>query len=64
MRSIITYGTAALVGAVLLVAIVYGYLPRSATASDANNTMDVLKLEGTIDTKALPQQAIPPEAYQ
>jgi len=64
MRTIF-YGTAILAGA-LLVASVNGHLPRMATAShdNASGTMDVLKLEETIDTKALPRQEIPPEVYQ
>ena len=63
MRNI-SYGTAVLAG-ILLVAIAVGHLPRTATAShDTSETVDVLKLEGTIDTKALPQQEIPPESYQ
>jgi len=64
MRNIV-YGATVLAG-VLLVAIAIGHLPRTATASHdgTSETVDVLKLEGTIDTKALPQQVIPPEVYQ
>jgi hypothetical protein len=64
MRYII-YGSAIL-AAMLVVTIATGHLPRVATASsdETNGTVDVLKLEETIDAKALPQQEIPDEAYR
>jgi hypothetical protein len=47
----------------LVVTIATSHLPRVATASsDETGTVDVLKLEETIDAKALPQQEIPDEA--
>jgi hypothetical protein len=61
MRYII-YGSAIL-AAMLVVTIATSHLPRVATASsDETGTVDVLKLEETIDAKALPQQEIPDEA--
>ena len=64
MRKIV-YGTTILVG-VLLGAIVVGHLPRVATASHdkPSGAVDVLKLHGQIDTKALPKQELAPEVYQ
>jgi hypothetical protein len=50
----------------LVVTIATSHLPRVATASsdETNSTVDVFKLEETIDAKALPQQEIPDEAYR
>jgi hypothetical protein len=64
MRNIV-YG-AAVVAGIFLVAIAIGHLPRTATASHDNSseTVNVLKLGGTVNTKALPRQEIPPEVYQ
>jgi hypothetical protein len=52
--------------AALAVAFTTGYLPRDATAShnETNGTMNVLELETTSDTNALPRQQIPPKFYR
>ncbi len=64
MRTII-YGSA-IFAAMLAVTIAISHLPRVATAAsdEANGTVDVFKLEQTIDAKALPQQEIPDEVYR
>ena len=64
MRKIF-YGTAITAG-VLLVLVLVGHKPYLATAAHfkANDAVDVRALEATIAKKALPQQDIPPEAYQ
>ena len=36
----------------------------TAASDEANGTVDVFKLEQTIDAKALPQQEIPDEVYR
>ena len=61
----IAYGLA-IFAAVLTVAFTAGYLPRDATAShnETNGTMNVLELETTGDSKALPRQEIPDEVYR
>ena len=64
MRNIV-YGAAVMAG-IFLVAIAVGRSPRTATASHDNSseTVNVLKLGETMNTKALPRQEIPPEVYQ
>jgi hypothetical protein len=64
MRKIF-YG-AAIAAGVLLVAVLVGRQPYSATASQfkANDIVDVRALEATIDMSALPRQDIPSESYQ
>jgi DNA-binding transcriptional LysR family regulator len=64
MRKIF-YGTAMAAGVLLLVVLV-GHQRYSATASYvvANDTVNVLALDETIDMNAVPRQNIPPEAYQ
>ena len=61
----IMYG-AAILAAMLVVTIATSHLPRAATASidETNGTVDVFKLEQTIDAKTLPQQEISDEAYR
>jgi hypothetical protein len=61
----IAYGLA-ICAAVLTLALATGYLPRDATAShnETNGAMNVLQLETTNDTKALPRQEIPDEVYR
>ena len=60
------YFGAAIAAGVLLVAVLVGRQPYSATASQLklNDIVDVRALEATIDMKALPQHDIPSEAYQ
>jgi hypothetical protein len=56
----------AILAAMLVVTIASGHLPRVATASsdETNDIVNVLKLEETIDAKALPRQEIPDEVYR
>jgi hypothetical protein len=58
----IAYGLA-IFAAVLAIAFTTSNLPRDATASHNNDTMNVLQLENTSDAKALPRQEIPDEVY-
>jgi hypothetical protein len=64
MRYII-FGSAIL-AAMLVATIASGHLPRVAIAlnDETNRTVNVLKLEGTIDAKALPRQEISDEVYR
>lgn len=62
MRTII-YGLA-IFAAMLAVTIATSHLPRVATASSDQATVDVPMLQQTIDAKSLPQQAIPDEIYR
>ena len=64
MRYII-FGSAIL-AAMLVATIATGHLPRVATASndETSHTVNVLKLEETMDAKALPGQEIADEVYR
>jgi|GraSoiStandDraft_44_1057316.scaffolds.fasta_scaffold4130606_1 hypothetical protein len=64
MRYLI-YGLAILV-AMLAAKMTAGHLPRGATASpyETGNAVDVLKLEQTINAKALPRRDLPDEVYR
>ena len=61
----VAYGSAILV-ALLAVTVAAAHLPRGASAvqDETNNTVDVIKLEQTIDAKALPRQELPDEVYR
>jgi hypothetical protein len=64
MRTI-AYGSAIL-AALLAVTVAAARLPRVASAlqDETNNTVDVLKLEQTIDAQALPRQELNDEVYR
>jgi hypothetical protein len=64
MRYII-YGSAIL-AALLIATIASGHLPRLATASNTedNDTMNVLKLQEVIGAKGLPLRELPDEVYR
>ena len=61
----IAYGSAIL-AVLLAVTVAAAHLPRveSALQDETNNTMDVTKLEQTIDAKALLRQELPDEVYR
>jgi hypothetical protein len=61
----IAYGSAILV-ALLAVTVAAAHLPRGASAvqDETHNTVDVIRVEQTIDAKALPRQELPDEAYR
>jgi hypothetical protein len=50
----------------LAVTVAAAHLPRvsSVLQDETNNTVDVLKLEQTIDAKALPRQELADEVYR
>ena len=64
MRTI-AYGSVIL-AALLAVTVAAAHLPRVASAlqDETNNTVDMLKLEQTIDAQALPPQELPDEVYR
>jgi hypothetical protein len=64
MRTI-AYGSVIL-AALLAVTVAAAHLPRvpSALQDETNNTVDMLKLEQTIDAQALPRQELPDEVYR
>jgi acyl-CoA synthetase (AMP-forming)/AMP-acid ligase II len=66
VRYIIFIFGSAILAAVLVATIANGHVPRLATASndETDRTVIVLKLEETIDAKALPRQEISDEVYQ
>jgi hypothetical protein len=61
----IAYGSAILV-ALLAVTVAAAHLPRGASAlqDETHNTVDVIRVEQTIDAKALPRQELPDEVYR
>jgi hypothetical protein len=61
----IAYGSAIVV-ALFAVTVGAAHLPRVASAlqDKTNNTLDLIKLEQTIDAKALPRQDLPDEIYR
>jgi hypothetical protein len=61
----IAYASAILV-ALLAVTVAAAHLPRDASAvqDETHNTVDMIRLEQTIDAKALPQQELPDEVYR
>jgi hypothetical protein len=59
----IAYGLA-ICAALLTVALATGYLPRDATASHNDGTVNVLELETTSAAKALPRQEFSDEVYR
>jgi hypothetical protein len=61
----IAFGSAILV-ALLAVTVAAAHLPRSASAvqDETNNTVDAIKLEQTIEAKALLRQEMPDEVYR
>jgi hypothetical protein len=61
----IAYASAILV-ALLAVTVAAAHLPRGASAvqDETHNTMDVTRVEQTIDAKALPRQELPDEVYR
>jgi hypothetical protein len=61
----IAFGSAILV-ALLAVTVTAAHLPRRASAvqDETNNTVDVIKLEQTIEAKALLRQEMPDEVYR
>jgi hypothetical protein len=60
----IVYG--AILAGALVLTIATGRLPKVATASHdgPDDTIDVLKLEETIDMRALPRRDLPDEVYR
>jgi hypothetical protein len=61
----IAYGSVILI-ALLAVTVAAAYLPRGASAlqDETHNPVDVIRVEQTIDAKALPRQELPDEVYR
>ena len=61
----IAYGSAILVG-LLAVTVAAAHFPRGASAvqDETNNKVDVIRVEQTIDAKALPRQDLSDEVYR
>jgi hypothetical protein len=61
----IAYGSVILI-ALLAVTVAAAHLPRGTSAfqDETHNTVDAIRVEQTIDAKALPRQELPDEVYR